>query len=114
MRERQHDRDVREDRSDIRRGCPAEHTKRRRPAAQAVAEIAQRAEATRVFLMASHTLSTKTDEIDRVRQALGNRCAATYAWMPPHTPRQAVIAAADQARAAKADLIVTVGGGSIT
>ena len=34
--------------------------------------------------------------------------------MPAHTPRAAVIAAADQARAAEADLIVTVGGGSIT
>ena len=34
--------------------------------------------------------------------------------MPPHTPREAVIAAAEQARAANADLIVTVGGGSIT
>ena len=34
--------------------------------------------------------------------------------MPPHTPRAAVIAAAEQARAAEADLIVTVGGGSIT
>ena len=34
--------------------------------------------------------------------------------MPAHTPREAVIAAADQARAANADLIVTVGGGSIT
>ena len=34
--------------------------------------------------------------------------------MPPHTPREAVIAATEQARAADADLIVTVGGGSIT
>jgi maleylacetate reductase len=34
--------------------------------------------------------------------------------MPAHTPREAVIAAADAARAASADLIVTVGGGSIT
>jgi maleylacetate reductase len=34
--------------------------------------------------------------------------------MPPHTPREAVIAAAEEARAASADLIVTVGGGSIT
>ena len=34
--------------------------------------------------------------------------------MPPHTPREAVIAATEQARAANADLIVTVGGGSIT
>jgi maleylacetate reductase len=34
--------------------------------------------------------------------------------MPPHTPRIAVIAAAEQAREARADLIVTIGGGSIT
>ncbi len=45
---------------------------------------------------------------------LGARCAATFDAMPPHTPRSAVIAAAEQARAANADLIVTVGGGSIT
>ncbi len=85
-----------------------------KPAAQAVAEIAQRAEATRVFLMASSTLNTKTDEIAKVRHALGNRCAGTYAAMPPHTPRAAVIAATDATRAAQADLIVTIGGGSIT
>ena len=34
--------------------------------------------------------------------------------MPAHTPREAVIAAAELARAANADLIVTIGGGSIT
>jgi maleylacetate reductase len=34
--------------------------------------------------------------------------------MPAHTPREAVLAATEQARAAHADLIVTVGGGSIT
>jgi maleylacetate reductase len=34
--------------------------------------------------------------------------------MPAHTPREAVIAATEQARAANADIIVTVGGGSIT
>src|SRR5262249_31103498 len=34
--------------------------------------------------------------------------------MPPHTPRHAVIEAAEMAREVRADLIVTVGGGSIT
>ncbi len=85
-----------------------------KPAAAAIAELAQRQEATRVFLMASGTLERTTDEIAKVRSALGNRAAGTFAAMPPHTPRSAVIAAADQARAAKADLIVTIGGGSIT
>jgi alcohol dehydrogenase class IV len=85
-----------------------------KPAAAAVAELATRAGAERVFLMVSGTLNRTTDEIARVRAALGNKCAAVFDAMPAHTPRRAVIAAAEMARAAKADLIVTVGGGSIT
>ena len=84
------------------------------PAAQAVAEQAQRLDAQRVFLMVSGTLNRQTDEIDKVRRALGNHCVGTFDQMPPHTPRHAVIAAAAQARDAGADLIVTIGGGSIT
>jgi maleylacetate reductase len=84
------------------------------PAAQAVADLARRAGAERVFLMVSGTLNRETPEIERVRAALGNRCAAVFDRMPPHTPRKAVIEAAEAARAAGADLIVTVGGGSIT
>ena len=83
-------------------------------AAEAVGELSSRWGAMRVFLMVSSTLDKNTDEIEKVRRALGNRCVGTYAAMPPHTPRQAVIAAAEQARAAGADLIVTIGGGSIT
>ena len=85
-----------------------------RPAAEAVAEIARRHDAQRVFLMVSGTLNRETDEIEKLRRALGNHCVGTFDRMPPHTPREAVIAAAAQAREAKADLIVTLGGGSIT
>ena len=82
------------------------------PAAQAIAEQAR--DARRVFLMVSGTLNRETEEIDKVRRVLGNRCIGVFDRMPPHTPRHAVIAAAEQAREARADLIVTVGGGSIT
>lgn len=85
-----------------------------KPAAEAVAEQVARLDAQRVFLMVSGTLNNSTDEIEKIRRALGNKCVGTFDKMPPHTPRSAVIAAAAQARAAKADLIVTVGGGSIT
>ncbi len=85
-----------------------------RPAAEAVAEITRRLDAQRVFLMVSGTLNRETDEIEKLRRALGNRCAGVFDRMPPHTPRGAVIAAAEQARDAKADLIATLGGGSIT
>jgi maleylacetate reductase len=85
-----------------------------RPAAEVLAEEARRREAERVFLIVSGTLNRTTDEIEKVRRALGNRCAGLFDQMPPHTPRHAVIAAAAMAREAGADLIVTLGGGSLT
>jgi maleylacetate reductase len=85
-----------------------------RPAAEAVVGQMDRLRTSRAFLMVSGTLNRETDEIEKIRNALGSRCVGTFSAMPPHTPREAVIAAAEQARAANADLIVTVGGGSIT
>ena len=84
------------------------------PAAQAAAELVQRLGAERVFVMASGTLNRQTDEVEKLRRALGNKCVGTFDRMPAHSPRAAVIAAANQARAARTDLIVTFGGGSIT
>ena len=84
------------------------------PAAEAIVAQMDRLGAARAFLMVSGTLNQQTGEIERIRKALGSRCVATFDAMPPHTPREAVIAAAGQAEAAGADLIVTVGGGSIT
>jgi maleylacetate reductase len=84
------------------------------PAAEAVAGQMDRLRLGRAFLMVSGTLNRQTDEIEKIRKALGSRCVGTFDAMPPHTPREAVIAAAGQARAANADLIITVGGGSIT
>jgi maleylacetate reductase len=84
------------------------------PAAEAVADLARRASAERVLLMVSGTLNRETREIARIRAALGNRCAAVFDRVPAHTPRRAVVEATAMARDARADLIVTVGGGSIT
>jgi maleylacetate reductase len=85
-----------------------------RPAAEAVVEQMDRLHTARAFLMVSGTLNRDTGEIENIRKAMGPRCAGTFDAMPPHTPREAVVAATEQARAANADLIVTVGGGSIT
>jgi maleylacetate reductase len=84
------------------------------PAAAAIVAQMNRLGASRAFLMVSGTLNRQTGEIEKIRKALGSHCVATFDAMPAHTPREAVIAAAEQARAAGADLIVTVGGGSIT
>jgi len=84
------------------------------PTAKAVSDVVTRLGASRVFLMVSGTLNRKTNEIEKVRSALGKHYAGTFDAMPPHTSRSAIIAASEQARKLQADLIVTIGGGSVT
>src|ERR1700730_14946092 len=84
-----------------------------KPAAEALREEAERLDARRVFLIASRTLNTKTDEIETIRLGLKDRYAGTFDGIPHHTSREVVVQAAAQARDARADLIVAVGGGSV-
>ena len=83
-------------------------------AANAVADEANRLGATNVFLLASRTLNRETSEIANIRDALGNRFAGINDVMPAHSPREAVVGCANQARTAGCDLLVTIGGGSVT
>lgn len=84
-----------------------------RAATAITAEVA-RLGAERVFLLVSRSLNQQTDEIEQIRNALGKRVVATYDGMPPHAPRGAILDAANMARDANTDLVVTVGGGSVT
>ena len=84
------------------------------PMEEAIAKEVDRIGAERVFLMVSGTLNRKTGEIEKLRRALGNKVVGEFDKMAPHTPRGDVIKAAAGAREAKADLIVTFGGGSLT
>ncbi len=85
-----------------------------RPASEAIVEQMDRLGASRAFLMVSGTLNRETSVVRHIRDVLGPRCVGIFDAMPAHTPRAAVIAATEQARAASTDLIVTIGGGSIT
>lgn len=84
-----------------------------KPAAEALREEAERLDARRVYLIASRTLNTTTDEIEKIRKALGDRHAATFDGVPQHTTRDIVTQIARQAVEAKADLVVAIGGGSV-
>jgi maleylacetate reductase len=84
------------------------------PLADALAQEITRLDARAVYVMASGTLNRETDVVESVRRVLGNRLAGVCAKIGAHTPRTDVVAAANEARAANADLLVTVGGGSVT
>ncbi len=85
-----------------------------KPFAEALAQEVDRLDARAVFVLASGTLARTTDTIDRLRQVLGNRIAGVCAKIGAHTPRTDVVEAANAARDVGADLLVTVGGGSVT
>jgi maleylacetate reductase len=74
---------------------------------------AARLDAKRVYLISSRTLNTKTDEIEKIRNALGDCYAETFDGVPQHTAREVVVRIAQQAKEAKADLIIAIGGGSV-
>ena len=83
-------------------------------AAEAVKAEALRLGAERVFLLVSRTLNQETGEVEKLRRALGNVYCGTHDDMPAHSPREAVVDCANAMRDAKADLLVSFGGGSTT
>jgi maleylacetate reductase len=83
-----------------------------RAAADALKDEAVRLDAKRIFLIVSRTLNTKTDEIEKIRRALGDKHVATFDGIAQHTTRKQAAEVARQANDAEADLIVAIGGGS--
>src|SRR5215813_9499852 len=74
-----------------------------KPAAEALREEAERLGAKRVYLIASRTLNTTTNEIDKIRKALGERHAETFDGIPQHTTREVVVKVAKQATEARSE-----------
>src|SRR5262245_1047010 len=84
------------------------------PAEEAVMSEVERCAARRVVVTSTRSLTQSKDgPLQRVERALGARHAGTYAAIRSHSPREDVLAGANAARAAKADLLVAVGGGSV-
>ena len=81
-------------------------------AAESLKDEVARLNAKRVFLIVSRTLNTKTDEIEKIRRALGDKHVATFDGIAQHTTRKQAAEVARQANYTEADLIVAVGGGS--
>lgn len=82
-------------------------------AADIIAREAERHNAGRVFLLVSRHLNTQTEEIEKIRRALGNRQGGTHHGIRAHVPKSDLLEAVHAAREARADLIVAVGGGSV-
>jgi maleylacetate reductase len=67
----------------------------------------------RAFVITGRSLNEETSLIRSVETLLGRRHAGTFAGIGQHTPGGAVERAAVEAEIAAADLLVSVGGGSV-
>ncbi len=67
----------------------------------------------RAFVITGRSLNEKTGLIRRVEALLGGKYAGTFAGIGQHTPGGVVEKAATEAETAAADLLVSVGGGSV-
>lgn len=83
-----------------------------RPSAEAIRAEAERLGKHRLFIVTAKSLNRKTSAISDLRAALGDLVVGLYDDCIAHTPRETVLECADAVRAANADLIVTIGGGT--
>ena len=84
------------------------------PAHSFLARYAKKRGYKNVFLLVSQTLETQTGEIENFRRSLGTLYAGAWSGMRAHSPREDVLSAAKSAKESGVDLLVTVGGGSLT
>lgn len=83
-----------------------------KPAGVALRAEAERLGAKKVFITTSKSVA-QSALLASVIDGLGELHAGTYAGITAHSPRPCVVEGAAMARAAGADLIVAVGGGSV-
>jgi maleylacetate reductase len=84
-----------------------------KPAVEAIAAEVEAAGVGRVFVTTNRSLGGPGGLAAGIAAGLRERCVGTYAGITAHSPRESVVAGANQARAANADLLVAVGGGSV-
>ena len=73
----------------------------------------KRHQANRAFIVCGKTVSRRTDLIARMRRILGDACAGVYDEIEKDSTLPSVRKASAAARAAHADLVIGVGGGSV-
>ncbi len=77
-----------------------------------LAEEVERAGAERVLVVCGHSVATKTNLVDRVKEAMGERVAGVFDGGKTGSPLTSVLEGVSAARGINADGIVAVGGGS--
>jgi alcohol dehydrogenase class IV len=70
--------------------------------------------ASRVYIIASASLSRNTDYVKQLHHALGDKVVGTRYGMKPHTLWSEILEITNETTELKADLLITLGAGSLT
>ncbi|KAK4553331.1 hypothetical protein LTR86_009631 [Recurvomyces mirabilis] len=70
--------------------------------------------AKRVYIIASASLARNTNHVRRLQDALGDRVVGVRKGIKPHTPWSEILEIAAEAKELQADLLITLGAGSLT
>jgi maleylacetate reductase len=84
-----------------------------RPAGDALIEAARSNQASRLLVTTTKSLAGPDGLASKVAAALGGLCVGIFPGITAHSPREAVIHGAREARRLECDLLVAVGGGSV-
>lgn len=85
-----------------------------RPALQVLTELLAVYGKARALVVSTRSLSGPEGLASEIARGLGERSVGLYGRVSAHSPRDAVIAAAAEARRTGADILVAVGGSSVT
>ena len=85
------------------------------PFPQAAAKHVQNTfKASKVYIIASGSLSRNTDYVQQLQSALGDKVVGVRKGMTPHTLWSEILEITQEAKALHADLLITLGAGSLT
>ncbi len=77
-----------------------------------IADSLEKLSASRALVVCGPTILEHSDVVQRVQQALGDRCIGLYSGVAPHAPVEMLEEAVATARELQPDALVAVGGGS--
>ena len=81
-------------------------------ATDAILNEVKRLNVNKVYIVASSTLSKKTDEISKIKNILGNKFVGLFDSCIQHSPLENVIDCVKSVQEKNPDIIITVGGGT--
>ena len=81
-------------------------------ATDAILNEVERLSVDKVYIVASSTLSKKTDEISKIKNILGNKFVGLFDSCIQHSPLENVIDCVKSVQEKNPDIIITVGGGT--